>query len=234
MEARIMAHHRHGGWGQRLPARAHTSQPWRIHEITSDFRLEDVWALPTPGGPDDFRELMQVLASPDSPLRTSSSRTVRGLWAARKMLGAVFGWDEAPAGSDGRHETLRDRLPPDLACTNGDNGPRVAPFTTLYLLHDEWAAELLNRTVHGVVHIGWVKDGAGGYRGQLAVLVKPNGLFGAAYMVAILPARHLIVYPLAIRQIEQAWRAVHARGLRRLPAALVDDLAGPDGQVDVR
>ena len=34
----------------RLPNTAHTSQPWRIHEITGDFRLEDVWALPTPGG----------------------------------------------------------------------------------------------------------------------------------------------------------------------------------------
>ena len=30
------------------------------------------------------------------------------------------------------------------------------------------------------MHIGWVPDGAGGYRGQMAVLVKPNGLLGAA------------------------------------------------------
>jgi hypothetical protein len=25
----------------------HTSRPWRIHELTRDFRLEDVWELPT-------------------------------------------------------------------------------------------------------------------------------------------------------------------------------------------
>jgi hypothetical protein len=31
----------------RLPDTAHTSRPWRIHELTGDFRLEDVWALPT-------------------------------------------------------------------------------------------------------------------------------------------------------------------------------------------
>jgi len=37
--------------------------------------------------------------------------------------------------------------------------------------------------------------------------VKPNGLFGAAYMAAIKPFRHLIVYPLTIRGIDQAWRA---------------------------
>jgi len=41
----------------RLPGTAHTSKPWRIHEITEDFRLEDVWALPTPGGAHDLRFL---------------------------------------------------------------------------------------------------------------------------------------------------------------------------------
>ncbi|MGI8546584.1 MAG: DUF2867 domain-containing protein, partial [Gemmatimonadaceae bacterium] len=30
----------------KLPNTAHTARPWRIHEITPDFRLYDVWALP--------------------------------------------------------------------------------------------------------------------------------------------------------------------------------------------
>ena len=42
------------GRGMRVPNTAHTSRPWRIHDIAPDFELEDVWALPTPGGPDDF------------------------------------------------------------------------------------------------------------------------------------------------------------------------------------
>jgi hypothetical protein len=33
----------------RLPDTAHTTRAWRIHELTPEFRLEDVWALPTPG-----------------------------------------------------------------------------------------------------------------------------------------------------------------------------------------
>ena len=53
------------------------------------------------------------------------------------------------------------------------------------------------------MHIGWVPDGTGGYRGQMAVLVKPNGLLGNAYMAAIRPFRHLIVYPPMLRQIER-------------------------------
>jgi hypothetical protein len=49
----------------RLPNTAHTSRPWRIHEIACDFRLEDVWALPTPGGPDDFPRLVRQVAAGD-------------------------------------------------------------------------------------------------------------------------------------------------------------------------
>jgi len=43
----------------RLPNTAHTSQPWRICKLTRAFRLEDVWALPTPGGPDAVPRLVQ-------------------------------------------------------------------------------------------------------------------------------------------------------------------------------
>ncbi len=41
----------------------------------------------------------------------------------------------------------------------------------------------------------------------MAVLVKPNGLFGKAYMAAIAPFRYLIVYPPLIRGIGQEWQA---------------------------
>ncbi len=102
--------------------------------------------------------------------------------------------------------TLRDRLPADLR--DAPPGPDFAalPFTSLYLTDDEWAAEIANRTVHGVMHVGWVPDQAGGFRGQMAVLVKPNGLLGTAYMAAIGPFRHLIVYPPIMRQIGREWR----------------------------
>jgi hypothetical protein len=60
--------------------------------------------------------------------------------------------------------------------------------------------------MHGVIHIGWVPDGTGGFRGQMAILVKPNGLLGTAYMAAIKPFRYLIVYPALLRQWERAWR----------------------------
>jgi len=41
----------------KLPETAHTSRSWRIQEFTRDFRLYHVWALPTPGGPDNLPRL---------------------------------------------------------------------------------------------------------------------------------------------------------------------------------
>ena len=189
----------------RLPDSAHTSRPWRIHAIAPDFRLEDVWALPTPGGPDDFPRLLELITSMD-PSRGSSCAS-RALWATRWKVGELLGWDEPDAGLGERAPTLRDRLPADLRGTATGPAFDALPFTPLYLLEDEWAAEVANRTMHGVMHLSWVPDETGGYRGQMAVLVKPNGLFGTAYMAAIAPFRHLIVYPPALREFGRTWRA---------------------------
>jgi hypothetical protein len=149
---------------------------------------------------------VQLVASRD-PSR-SSSRPVRTFFAIRWKVGELLGWDGPDAGLGSRVPTLRDRLPVDLR--DAPSGPDfdALPFTSLYLLDDEWAAEIANRTMHGVLHIGWVADQMGGYRGQMAVLVKPNGLLGTAYMAAIRPFRHLIVYPPMMREIGRTWRAL--------------------------
>jgi hypothetical protein len=186
----------------RLPSSAHTSRPWRIHELTGEFRLEDVWALPTPGGPDDFRELVGMFASSDF---SQGPFALRVLFAVRWQVGKLLGWDGPTTGLGARVTALRERLPSDLR--NGPSGPSFGSFTALYLTDDEFAAEIANRTMHGIMHLGWVPDGTGGYHGQMAVYVKPNGLLGTVYMAAIKPFRHRIVYPPIIRQIERNWQA---------------------------
>ncbi len=189
----------------RIPNGTHTSRPWRIHEVVGDFRLEDVWELPTPGGPDDFPRLVEMAAALDP---AGSARGAAGaLFRIRWKLGELFGWDDADDGVGARVPTLRERLPVDLRA--GPSGPAfdAAPFTPLYLLDDEFAAEAANHTMHGVLHLGWVPDGDGGFHGEMAVYVKPNGLLGEAYMAAIKPFRYLLVYPAMMRAFARAWRA---------------------------
>ncbi len=195
----------------RLPHTEHTSRPWRIHALTRDFRLEDVWALPTPGGPDDLARLVAYFTEGDTA--TSPSRAARVLFAVRERLGELLGWDDDPSAGGAPRTTLRDRMPADLRAAPGPDFDTL-PFTSLYQLHDEWAAEIVNRTVHAVLHVGWVPDGTGTHRGRMAILVKPDGWLGTAYMAAIKPFRHRIVYPALIRDVEREWRASAANATR--------------------
>jgi len=187
----------------------HTSQPWRIHKIAKDFQLLDVWALPTPGGPDDFPELVRLMATFDP---SEASPVVRALFAIRWTAGRILGLDRKETGLGTRVRSLSDRLPADLADTPSDFD--AGPFTPLYVTDDEFVLEIANQTMHGVMHVGWVPDGTGSYRGQMAVLVRPNGVLGEAYMAAIAPFRHLAVYPLMMRGIGRPWRET-AVGARR-------------------
>lgn len=188
----------------RLPNTAHTSRPWRIHEITRGFRLEDVWELPGTGGPDDFPRLVGMFATRDP--EDSSSRMVRALFAVRRKLGELFGWDDPADGIGARVPTLRDRLPEDLRDADAGPAPETLPFVPLYMTGDEWAAEVANKTVHGVIHLSWVPDGTGTWRAHMAIYVKPNGLLGRAYLAGIKPFRYLIVYPALLREGGRAWQ----------------------------
>lgn len=194
----------------RLPDTEHTGRPWRIHEIAPDFEVEDVWAFRTPGaGADDFPVMMDALRT--SGGLNNNTPLVRLLFAVRWKLGALFGWDKPDQGVDGRVETLCDRLPGDLRQHKAGTALPNIPFTMVYELHDECTIELANRTVHDLCHLGWVPARNGEYELRMAALVKPNGLFGRLYMLAIKPIRYLIVYPALTRQWERAWRDRVAR-----------------------
>jgi hypothetical protein len=188
----------------RLPTTAHTLRPWRIHEVAADFHVEDVWGLQTPGGAEDFGSFIALVRSLD-PERDASAPT-RALFALRWKIGELFGWDGDDDGLQVRVPALSDRLPADLRGTAKGFESASLPFTPLFATQNEWAAETANRTVHGILHLSWVPDDAGGYRGQMAILVKPNGILGGAYMAAIRPFRYLIVYPAMLRRIERAWK----------------------------
>jgi len=216
----------------RLPAAEHESRTWRIREIIPDFTLEDVWALPVYGGAADFPKAIELATSLDPG--KADSVPARFLWRLRDRLGGWFGLGriQTPIESGrnvsrklripGTNESsLAGRLPDDLRGTAADVNFRSLPFVPLYRTGVEFAAEISNPTVHGVMHLGWVDRGEGRYQGQMAVYVKPRGPFGKAYMAIIKPFRYWVVYPALMRQLERAWdRRVKSAGpLRQSSAA---------------
>ncbi len=203
-------------YGSRIPNAEHEAGPWRIREIVPDFELEDAWALPVEGSVDDFSGLVELMAA--SEPAAAESPPARFLWQLRDRLGSWLSLGEisAPAGAgDGLpipgagagEVSLADRLPDDLRGSATGVSFAALPFVPLYLAADEFAAEVSNRTVHGVMHLAWADRGGGRYQGEMAVYVKPRGLFGKGYMKLIKPFRLWIVYPALMRQAEKTWAA---------------------------
>lgn len=189
----------------RLDDTAHTSRPWRIHEIARDFQLADVFALPTPGGPGDLGRLAEQIAASDESLLANP--VVRALFAVRMKIGGPLGMVKEGDGFGQGLASLRERLPEDLR--TGPRGPDIqtfVPFPSVYLTETEWVAECASQMVHMVQHVGWVPDGSGGYRGQMATLVRSRGRLGRPYMAFIAPFRRLIVMPAQVRSIGRDWQ----------------------------
>ncbi len=209
----------------RLPNEAHESGPWRIRAIAPDFILEDAWALPVHGKAEDFQWLLDRTVSSDPS--ESKSVPTRVLWGVRDRLGSWFGLgriSDAPDGGDharglpipGTSETSLSRPASRKTCATRrtDLTFRSLPFMPLYRTDTEFAAELSNRTVHGVMHLAWVAEGGGSYQGRMAVYVKPRGRLGQAYMTLIKPFRLWLVYPALMRQIENGIHAPARSGAR--------------------
>jgi hypothetical protein len=202
----------------RVPKTEHESRAWRIRAILPDFRLEDVWALPVHGGAEDFRPALELMFSLD-PAK-AASRPARVLWRLRDQLGR-FGLGRISEPIDGGRgkaarrlpipgtgeTSLAGRLPDDLCDTAADVDFGSLPFEPLYRTDVEFAAEISNRTVHGVLHLAWAEQGDGRYQGQMAVYVKPRGRLGKGYMALIKPFRYRVVYPALMRQVDRAWNA---------------------------
>lgn len=197
-----------GSVSRRLPASEFLDRPWRIHEYLEGFEVEDVWAVDAAGTVADFPRVVDLVAANDTD--ESGSRAVRWLFAIRWKLGEWFGWDDEDEGLGTRVPTLRDQLPAELRDTVDPGRFTALPFTALYELADEFAAEIANKTMHGVIHLGAVPAGRDGrFTVRMSILVRTNGAFGRAYMAMIKPFRYAIVYPAMFREMERRWAEQH-------------------------
>jgi hypothetical protein len=192
---------------RRVPESEFRQRPWRIHEFIDGFQVEDVWAVDATLAPGEFPRVVDLITSVDTT--ESSSAAVRLLFAARWKLGEWLGWDDEDDGLGRRVPSLRATLSADLAATVDPARFRALPFTPLYELPEEFAAEIANKTMHGIMHLGAVAAGDGRMTVRMTVLVKTNGLFGRAYMAFIKPFRYLLVYPAMFRELERRWAKEH-------------------------
>src|SRR6266540_205774 len=132
----VRVHHEDPEHRAHLPA-------WRIHALTRDFRLEDVWALPTPGGPDDFPRPVQGIAGGRQgdprmaatrlPAQDRSDRGGLGVNVPLIVAGSLAILGAAIHGVGGEVLVVR-KLSPGMLPSSPFGGPRM----TKSMIHVTW------------------------------------------------------------------------------------------------
>ena len=186
----------------RVPPSEFLAVDLEAHALMRDVPLRDVSAVDLPDGGSgrtlaDVKRLMLV--------NRQRPRGASGLlFALRRFLGRVFGWDAPSAGpwySDRLSDVQRRR---SLAPPGSSDGP----FRLVYALERESLSELRNATVHAAVCMALVPR-TGGYRFYFGVYVEAVSRFTPLYMAAIEPFRRFIVYPAMLAQLRAAWQAAY-------------------------
>jgi len=186
----------------------HRSQSWLVHDLASDFQVEDVWQFPIEGtSKDQFALFREVF---DQAFQELSTRGIAGLlFKIRHFAGWVFRWDkdiEARHLSQIRPGSLRERLQDMNLGKAPPLRPEETAFQTVYARDREWLCEIANKTVHAGLHLGWYQDGSGLYHAEMAVYVKAKGWLGKYYMAAIKPFRRFLVYPALMKAVARVWQ----------------------------
>ena len=118
--------------------------PLEVHAILGDVPLKDVSAIDLPGG-GAGRTL-----NPTGELERASP-LARGLFALRRWLGRLFGWDR-PEYDQARTSYLSRVTPALWARSVVQPGTSEGGFRLLYVLERESLAEIRNATVHAFLY----------------------------------------------------------------------------------
>jgi uncharacterized protein DUF2867 len=163
-----------------VPKETFRALPLRVHSVLEGVPLRDVTVTDLPGG-GPGRSVADARALLDS---ASRSRSVSALFALRRSMGKLFGWDRVPGGSKG-------------------------PFRTVYESETEGLVEARNATVHAFLAFA-LEPTERGYRLYWAVYVEPVSWLTPVYMALIEPFRRFVVYPSLLGRVSDAWAERYA------------------------
>lgn len=189
----------------KIDEKHHLTQPWKVHDLLSDFKLEDVWRVPVVlQEHHSFAVFLDAFTKSNN--RVIKAGSLAGLlFKLRLFLGKIFKWDEKIEIDHLIPGSIRERYALSENITFEDLiKPGNEDFIPVYKLENEFLSEIENKTVHAALHLGRVSF-EDNYTIQMAVYVKPKGLFGRLYMELIKPFRYWIVYPALMKSARESW-----------------------------
>lgn len=175
----------------------------RAHSLLADVELHDVWLAELEGG-GPGRTMMDARLCFTPQTATTANAAVRNLFAMRRVVGRLAGWD-----------TKADHWDEELYCHRLTDADRersmVEPgepdniFRTVYVFENESLSEVRNATVHAFSSLA-LRETMKGYRLYWAIYVKPISPWTTTYMRAIDPFRRVVIYPAVISRIKNEWQ----------------------------
>lgn len=186
--------------------------PLRAHSYFADVPIYDVWRVALPGVERsctmlDVRETVRTMLRERPP-----GFAVRGLFALRRFIGRLLGWD---ASTDHEWEwSWRQRLNPHhLTDSLVPTGTLDGPFSVLFVHSTEAVSEIRNATVHAFLVLA-ISPAPDGHTLYFAIHVLPVSAWTRAYLAAIKPFRVWIVYPSLLRRVHDTWCDAASRSSR--------------------
>ena len=188
----------------KIRSEEHLIHPLKVHDLLSDYELEDVWRFPVTLQPE--HSLDQFLTLFKSAGDQLSGKGLAGLlFRFRLFLGKLFHWDEQLPVDHLIPGTLRHRYAEQERLTFDElPSPGTGDFIPVYQLENEFLSEISNKTVEAALHISRVPQDDH-WVVHMAVYVKPKGTFGRFYMALIKPFRLWIVYPAMMQTAKKKW-----------------------------
>lgn len=194
----------------------HFARSWKVNEIANDFILWDVWEIPIAANnskTENFQSFYGITLETFKKIQ-STTTLVSILFTLRFWIDKIFPLDRNINNLPipGCKETsVKTRLnSEDLKKSKagkvikGDDSS--LEFRPVYLFDDESLHELSNDTVHGLIHVGWIKKNDNNYTATMAIYVIPRGIYGKVYLKLIEPFRRHIVYPGMMKAIKEQWQ----------------------------
>ncbi len=188
----------------KISSEEHLRHSLYVHDLLSDYELEDVWRFPiilqSEHSLDQFLTLFRSAGD-----QLSGKGLAGLLFRFRLFLGKLFHWDEQQPVDHLIPGTLRHRYAGREQLTFEElPDPGTGDFIPVYQLENEFLSEIANKTVEAALHISRVpQDGV--WVVHMAVYVKPKGGFGRFYMALIKPFRLWVVYPAMMRSAKKKW-----------------------------
>lgn len=179
----------------------------RAHTFLADIELHDVWVTELEGGGPD-RTILDLRRCFTPQTAATANAAVARLFAIRRRLGDLFGWDVEQ--SSWKTESYFHRL------SDADREQSLLPpgtedgfMRTLYVFPYESLSEVRNTTVHAFSCFA-LRPTMHGYRFYWAIYVKPVSRWTGVYMRVIDPFRRAVVYPAVLNRVKRTWSIVCA------------------------